>query len=95
MQYLVLRQFRTFGKTLRKGDVVDESEIRSPLLRMSEGKIIPAVSSSPYPAAPEESERPVEKEAEDTQVQQVADGVTNTAATKAAKPQLHFTLPKK
>lgn len=50
MKYLVLHQFRTFGKTLHKGQVVDESEIRSPSLRMSEGKITPAVSSSTVPA---------------------------------------------
>ena len=50
MKYLVLHQFRTFGKTLYKGQVVDESEIRSPSLRMSEGKIVPAVSSSTVPA---------------------------------------------
>lgn len=49
MKYLVLHQFRTFGKTLHKGQVVDESEIRSPTLRMSEGKITPAVSSSTVP----------------------------------------------
>lgn len=47
--YLVLRPFRTFGKLLMKGDVVPETEIRSPRLRMSEGKIIPAVSSSMVP----------------------------------------------
>lgn len=49
MKYLVLHQFRTFGKTLHKGQIVDESEIRSPSLRMSEGKITPAVSSSTVP----------------------------------------------
>ena len=49
MKYLVLHQFRSFGKTLRKGQVVDESEIRTPSLRMSEGKITPAVSSSTVP----------------------------------------------
>lgn len=49
MKYLVLHQFRSFGKTLRKGQVVDESEIRTPSLRMSEGKISPAVSSSTVP----------------------------------------------
>ena len=50
MKYLVLHQFRTFGKTLHKGQIVDESEIRSPSLRVSEGKITPAVSSSTVPA---------------------------------------------
>ena len=49
MKYLVLHQFRTFGKTLHKGQIVDESEIRSPSLRRSEGKITPAVSSSTVP----------------------------------------------
>lgn len=52
MQYLVLKRFRTYGKELVKGQVVDEAEIRSPLLRMSEGKIVPAVSSSTVPAEP-------------------------------------------
>lgn len=52
MKYLVLTRFRTYGKQLEKGMVVDESEIRSPLLRMSEGKIVPAVSSSTVPAEP-------------------------------------------
>ena len=49
MKYLVLHQFRSFGKTLHKGQIVDESEIRSPSLRRSEGKITPAVSSSTVP----------------------------------------------
>ena len=49
MQYLVLRQFISFGKMLKKGTVVDEKQIRSPRLRRSEGKIIPAVSSFNVP----------------------------------------------
>lgn len=52
MKYLVLTRFRSYGKQFEKGMVVDESEIRSPMLRMSEGKIIPAVSSSTVPAEP-------------------------------------------
>lgn len=52
MKYLVLRRFFTMGKLLIKGMVVDESEIRSPRLRMIEGKIVPAVSSSTVPAEP-------------------------------------------
>ena len=51
MKYLVLHSFRSFGVMLHKGEVVDEAAIRSPRLRRSEGKIIPAVSSS---TAPEE-----------------------------------------
>lgn len=43
MKYLVLHTFRSFGRTLRKGEVVDESAIRSPRLRLSERKIVPAV----------------------------------------------------
>lgn len=50
MQYLVLKSFTSFGINHEKGTVVDESKIRSPLLRMSEGKITPAVSSSTVPA---------------------------------------------
>lgn len=49
MKYLVLRSFRSFGKTLTKGSVVDAADIRSPYLRVSEGKIILAVSSSQVP----------------------------------------------
>ena len=49
-QYLVLRAFRSFGKFLHKGTVVDESAIRSPRLRMAEGKITVAVSSLEVPA---------------------------------------------
>lgn len=52
MKYLVLTRFRSYGKQFEKGMVVDESEVRSPLLRMSEGKIVPAVSSSTVPAEP-------------------------------------------
>jgi hypothetical protein len=50
MQYLVLQQFRSLGKTFVKGTVIDGREIRSPRLRQSEGKIIPAVSSFTVPA---------------------------------------------
>ena len=50
MQYLVLRGFRSFDKYLEKGTVVDEADIRSPRLRLSEGKIVPAVSSLDVPA---------------------------------------------
>jgi hypothetical protein len=49
MKYLVLRSFRSFGKTLTKGTVVDAADIRSPRLRQAEGKIVPAVSSSQVP----------------------------------------------
>ncbi len=49
MEYLILQRFRSFGKTLEKGSVVVDSEIRSPRLRQSEGKIIPAVSSFEVP----------------------------------------------
>lgn len=49
MTYLVVIPFRSFGKTLKRGQLVDESEIRSPRIRYSEGKIVPAVSSSEIP----------------------------------------------
>lgn len=45
MQYLVLQRFCSLGKTFTKGTVVDGREMRSPRLRQSEGKVIPAVSS--------------------------------------------------
>lgn len=50
MKYLILHNFTSYGRYLRKGEVVDEAEIRSPRLRRSEGKIIPAVSSKAAPA---------------------------------------------
>lgn len=49
MKYLILRSFRSYGKYLERGTTVDESEIRSPILRCSEGKITPAVSSFTVP----------------------------------------------
>lgn len=49
MKYLVLHNFRSYGKRHIKGEVVDEAEVRSPRLRISEGKIVPAVSSSAEP----------------------------------------------
>lgn len=81
MKYLVLHSFRSFGVTLHKGEVVDEAAIRSPRLRRSEGKIIPAVSSS---TAPEEA-------VVAAQPSQVA--VTNEGAntpTPPEKPKLSF-----
>lgn len=81
MKYLVLHSFRSFGVMLHKGEVVDEAAIRSPRLRRSEGKIIPAVSSS---TAPEEA-------VVAAQPPQVA--VTNEGAntpTPPEKPKLSF-----
>lgn len=75
MKYLVLHSFRSFGVTLHKGEVVDEAAIRSPRLRRSEGKIIPAVSSS---TAPEEAVIAA-------QLPQAA--VTNEGANKPAPPE--------
>lgn len=49
MEYLILIGFRSYGKQFHKGDVVDESDIRSPGLRRAEGKIVPAVSSFTVP----------------------------------------------
>ena len=40
MQYLVLHGFISYGVWYRKGDVVDEAKIRSPRLKLSEGKIV-------------------------------------------------------
>ena len=81
MKYLVLHSFRSFGVMLHKGEVVDEAAIRPPRLRGSEGKIIPAVSSS---TAPEEA-------VVAAQPPQVA--VTNEGAntpTPPEKPKLSF-----
>ena len=81
MKYLVLHSFRSFGVMLHKGEVVDEAAIRSPRLRRSEGKIIPAVSSS---TAPEEA-------VVAAQPPQVA--VTNEGTNKLTppeKPKLSF-----
>ena len=75
MKYLVLHSFRSFGVMLHKGEVVDEAAIRSPRLRRSEGKIIPAVSSS---TAPEEA-------VVAAQPPQVA--VTNEGANKSTPPE--------
>lgn len=75
MKYLVLHSFRSFGVMLHKGEVVDEAAIRSPRLRRSEGKIIPAVSSS---TAPEEA-------VVAAQPPQVA--VTNEGANKPTPPE--------
>lgn len=46
MKYLVLRSFRSYNEFLKKGTIVDESEIRNPRLRLSERKIHEVVSSS-------------------------------------------------
>lgn len=68
MKYLILQRFRSYGVTLEKGTVVDETKIRSPRLRQSEGKIIAAVSSSEVPVeiyaediAPQETSKELEK----------------------------------
>lgn len=81
MKYLVLHSFRSFGVMLHKGEVVDEAAIRSPRLRRSEGKIIPAVSSSTAPGEAVVAAQPP----------QVA--VTNEGANKLTppeKPKLSF-----
>ena len=49
MKYLVLRTFRSFGKIQRKGTEIDAQDIRSPHLRMSEGLIVPVVTTSEVP----------------------------------------------
>ena len=75
MKYLVLHSFRSFGVMLHKGEVVDEAAIRSPRLRRSEGKIIPAVSSS---TAPEEAV---------VAAQSPQAAVTNEGANKPTPPE--------
>lgn len=44
-KYLILQRFKSFGVLLEKGQVVNADLIRSPQLRVSEGKIVKAVSS--------------------------------------------------
>lgn len=86
MKYLVLHTFRSFGKMLHKGDVVDESEIRTPSLRRSEGKIIPAVSSSTVPAEEavfEESAVPPQEPEKDSDT---TEANVDTAAEEVAAP---------
>lgn len=81
-KYLVLRPFNSYGRYFRKGDVVDAAEIRTPSLRMSEGKIIPAVSSAKVPedvdtvvveAAVETPPESSKTEAEDTNAETPAE----------------------
>lgn len=52
MKYLVLKPFRAFGKRYERGDIVEETQVRSPRIRIGEHKIAPiiAVSSSISPA---------------------------------------------
>lgn len=52
MEYLVLHTFRSYGRTLRKGEVVDESAVRSPRLRLAERKIVVAKEEPLLTAAP-------------------------------------------
>jgi hypothetical protein len=83
MKYLVLRRFWSYGKLLEKGTVVDESEIRSPNLRRSEGKITPAVSSLEVPAefgAEDTSSQVLLEEDNDTSAE-VAKDITENAET--------------
>lgn len=87
MKYLVLHQFRSFGKTLHKGDVVDESEIRTPTLRRAEGKIIPAVSSSKVPA---DETAPVEPDVAPQQEPKKDDDTSAVAPAAQKKPLLTF-----
>lgn len=49
MKYLVLKQFTSYGRLFLRGETVDGSEIRTPSLRQSEGKIVPAVPSFEVP----------------------------------------------
>ncbi len=86
MKYLVLHSFRSFGVTLRKGEVVDEAAIRSPRLRRSEGKIIPAVSSSPAPEEAVVAAQP----SQDAGSKEGSDSKDTTPTEKPAAPKLSF-----
>ena len=46
MKYIVLRSFKSYDKYLKKGTIVDATEVRNPKLRISEKKIYPVVPSS-------------------------------------------------
>lgn len=84
MKYLVLHNFWSYGRYLRKGEVVDEAEIRSPRLRRSEGKILPAVSSKTAP------------EKEDVAASSTQGSVpTNGDHDKQQKPRLTLSFNKK
>lgn len=92
MEYLVLRRFRSFGKLLVKGMVVDESEIRSPRLRMAEGKITPAVSSSTVPAEPgDEPDPPGSTEGEDKSELPTEPADDKQVEQAVQQPRLHYT----
>jgi hypothetical protein len=64
MRYLILRQFISYGKLLKKGTIVDASEVRSPVLRLAEGKIAAVPSFSATPAVDESASLPQEPEQE-------------------------------
>lgn len=49
MDYLVLRPFSSYGVFYKRNDIVSDDKIRCPRIRVSEGKIIQAVSSSNIP----------------------------------------------
>lgn len=103
MKYLVLRPFRSFGVTLCKGDIVDEEQIRSPYLRRSEGKIVPAVSSAKVPEEVSvEAETSVPPTVEDDNKEEGAQGEQDekfavvdetNEPTVAATPLFSFTAP--
>lgn len=86
MKYLVLHSFRSFGVTLHKGEVVDEVAIRSPRLRRSEGKIIPAVSSSPVPEEVDVAAQPSQV----TGTKEGSDSKNTTPTEKPAATKLSF-----
>ena len=69
MQYLVLKTFASFGRMLLKGEVYDEELIRSPHMRVLEGRITPAVSSAKVTeeaGSDTESSEPFEEGSKDT-----------------------------
>ena len=66
MKYLVLRRFTSYGVVLHKGDVVDESQIRSPRLRVSEGKIVAVKAVADVPEEIKEIKQVVSSSEVDT-----------------------------
>ena len=75
MKFLVLRQFMSFGKCFKKGSVVNGEEIRSPRLRQSEGKIVPAVSSFNVPVEFNEELAPQEDLGDDNKASEEVEQV--------------------
>lgn len=92
MKYLVLHTFRSFGRTLRKGEVVDESAIRSLRLRMSERKVVLAVEE-PTESAVISSGAPVQQVVAAPVVQDAPPSEGEKAPEEQPKPSKEDVAP--